>query len=75
MAGEYTSLREVEPSPQTPYAPILLPGALRPIDEPRREPTDVYMAGCPCLCVPKTSWATSIPCTGGFLIIGLGCRD
>lgn len=48
-------------------------GVLRQIEEPQRT-VDGYLMGCPCLCVPRIRWATEVPCTGGFFILGIGCK-
>jgi hypothetical protein len=72
----------VEQGSTAPYdqsVPILLPGpgtggVLRPIDEPEKEGVGEYSMGCPCLCVPRTKWATSVPLTGGAAIVKIGCR-
>jgi len=40
------------------YESAIVSGALRQVDESGvHNHEDVYMAGCPCLCVPKTKWA------------------
>ena len=66
-------IQQQETGSAQPYTESLIIGVLRQIREPKKPTEEVYMASCPCLCVPLTKWAVYTPCFGGFAIIDLGC--